>query len=68
MKAFLAALFGFLIILQSGEAWECRACNAVVFQGSRLVLLVLERGGDVIPVGQFEVSDVKAIVELRDEV
>ena len=68
MRRLLVALFGFLVLMNSGEAWECRACNAVIFDGPRIVLLVLERGGDVVPVGRFLCSDVKAIIELRDEV
>jgi hypothetical protein len=67
--ALAAALFGFLIILHNGESYECRACNAVVFQGDRVVLVVAPRGGGpLVAAGAFPVSDVRAIVELRDEV
>jgi hypothetical protein len=67
--ALAAALFGFLIILHNGDQYECRMCNAVVFSGGRLVLLVVPRGdGPVVAAGAFPIADVKAIVEMRDEV
>ena len=65
----LVALFGFLIILHNGESYECRACNAVVFQGDRVVLVVAPRGGGpLVAAGAFPIADVKAVIELRDEV
>jgi hypothetical protein len=67
--AMVAVLFGFLIILHSGESYECRMCNAVVFSGDKIVLLVVPRGdGTMIAAGAFPIADVKAVIELRDEV
>ena len=65
----LVALFGFLIILHNGDQYECRMCNAVVFQGDKVVLVVAPRGGGpLVAAGAFPVSEVKAVVELRNEV
>lgn len=67
--ALAAVLFGFLIILHNGDQYECRACNAVVFSGDKIVLLVVPRGdGTMIAAGAFPIADVKAVIELRDEV
>jgi len=67
--AMIAVLFGFLIILNNGDQYECRLCNAVVFSGDKIVLLVVPRGdGTMIAAGAFPISEVKAIIELRDEV
>jgi hypothetical protein len=65
----LVLLFGFLIILNNGDQYECRMCNAVVFRGDRIVLVVVPRGeGPVVAAGAFPIADVKAVMELRDEV
>ena len=65
----LVALFGFLIILHNGESYECRMCNAVVFQGDKVVLVVAPRGGGpLVAAGAFPIADGKAVVELRNEV
>ena len=67
--AIIAVLFGFLIVLNNGDQYQCRLCNMILFRDGNVVLLVVPRGGDTAMfAGAFKIEDVKAIVELRDEV